>query len=107
MDKVEILKKWVNESKNIVAFTGAGVSTESGIKDFRSPDGLYNETGWTNIQHSTESGIKDFRSVDGLYHEKFEYPPETIISYSFYQKIRNISSAFTGKKCCLWGFSPM
>ena len=58
MDKIEILRKWVNESHNIVAFTGAGVSTES--------------------------GVPDFRSVDGLYSQKFEYPPETIISHSFY-----------------------
>lgn len=54
MDKIEILRKWVAESNRIVAFTGAGVSTESGIKDFRSPDGLYNETEWTNSQDSTE-----------------------------------------------------
>ena len=58
MDKIEILREWVNESHNIVAFTGAGVSTES--------------------------GVPDFRSVDGLYSQKFEYPPETIISHSFY-----------------------
>lgn len=54
MDKIEILRKWVSESKRIVAFTGAGASTESGIKDFRSPDGLYNEKRWTNTQNSTE-----------------------------------------------------
>ena len=54
MDKIEILRKWVAESNRIVAFTGAGVSTESGIKDFRSKDGLYNETGWTNSPDSTE-----------------------------------------------------
>ena len=58
MDKIETLRQWVKESKNIVAFTGAGVSTES--------------------------GVPDFRSVDGLYSQKFEYPPETIISHSFY-----------------------
>lgn len=52
--KIEILKRWIAESNRIVAFTGAGVSTESGIKDFRSPDGLYNEKGWTNSQNSTE-----------------------------------------------------
>ena len=40
MEKIEILKKWVAESCAIVAFTGAGVSTESGIPDFRSVDGL-------------------------------------------------------------------
>ena len=58
MDKIETLRQWVKESRHIVGFTGAGVSTES--------------------------GIKDFRSVDGLYHQHFEYPPETIISHSFY-----------------------
>lgn len=59
MDKIETLKKWVGESRRIVAFTGAGVSTESGIQDFRSPDGLYSE-------------------------KRFAYPPETIISHSFF-----------------------
>lgn len=54
MKKIEILKRWIEESTKIVAFTGAGVSTESGIKDFRSKDGLYNEKRWTNIQNSTE-----------------------------------------------------
>ena len=43
MNKIGKLKEMINESKNIVFFTGAGVSTESGIKDFRSKDGLYNE----------------------------------------------------------------
>ena len=55
---VETLKKWVRESRNIVFFGGAGVSTES--------------------------GVPDFRSVDGLYHQKFDYPPETILSHSFF-----------------------
>jgi NAD-dependent deacetylase len=54
------LSKWVKESNNIVFFGGAGVSTESGIPDFRSVDGLYNQT--------------------------FEYDPETIISRSFFEK---------------------
>ena len=58
MNKLETLKTWVQESNRIVFFGGAGVSTES--------------------------GIPDFRSVDGLYHQKFDYPPETIISHSFY-----------------------
>ena len=58
MDAVEQLKKWVEESKNIVFFGGAGVSTES--------------------------NIPDFRSVDGLYHQQYDYPPETILSHSFY-----------------------
>lgn len=55
MDRIEIFKKWIEESNKIVAFTGAGVSTESGIKDFRSKDGLYNEKWWTNIHDSTET----------------------------------------------------
>ena len=57
---VEMLKKWVEESDNIVFFGGAGVSTES--------------------------GIPDFRSTDGLYHQKYDYPPETILSHSFYKR---------------------
>ena len=60
MTKLEKLKKWIEESSCIVFFGGAGVSTES--------------------------GIPDFRSVDGLYNQKFEYPPETIISRSFYER---------------------
>ena len=79
MTGLETLQQWVKESNRIVFFGGEGVSTES--------------------------GIPDFRSVDGLYHQKFEYPPETIISHSFYVKIRSISSGFTGRKCCLWGLS--
>lgn len=58
MNVVEQLKKWIQESDNIVFFGGAGVSTES--------------------------KIPDFRSVDGLYHQQYQYPPETILSHSFY-----------------------
>ncbi len=54
----EELKKIIDESNNIVIFGGAGVSTES--------------------------GIPDFRSVDGLYNQKYKYPPETILSHSFF-----------------------
>ena len=54
------LKEMVDSSDNIVFFGGAGVSTES--------------------------GIPDFRSVDGLYHQKFRYPPETILSHTFYER---------------------
>ena len=61
MSGVEVLRKWVEDCGNIVFFGGAGVSTES--------------------------GIPDFRSVDGLYSQKYKYPPETILSYSFF--IRN------------------
>ena len=60
MEKTEQLRKWIEESNNIVFFCGAGVSTES--------------------------GIPDFRSVDGLYHQQYDYPPETILSHTFYRK---------------------
>ena len=106
MNKVEILKQWIKESHRIVAFTGAGVSTESGIKDFRSPDGLYNEKGWTNSHSSTESGIPDFRSVDGLYSQKFDYPPEQIISHSFYRKDPSYFFRFYREKMLPLGFAP-
>lgn len=59
-EKWQQLKDWINESDNIVFFGGAGVSTES--------------------------GIPDFRSVDGLYNQKYKYPPEQIISHSFCKK---------------------
>ena len=49
MDKIQKLQKMIDESKNIVAFTGAGISTESGLKDFRSKDGLYNKTNKYNL----------------------------------------------------------
>lgn len=58
-EAVKTLKQWIDDSDNIVFFGGAGVSTES--------------------------GIKDFRSTDGLYHMKFKYPPETMLSHSFYE----------------------
>lgn len=57
---VEQLKQWMDESKRIVFFGGAGVSTES--------------------------NIPDFRSVDGLYHQQYAYPPETILSHTFYMR---------------------
>ena len=60
MTAVDTLRKWIQESDRIVFFGGAGVSTES--------------------------GIPDFRSVDGLYNQQYKYPPETIISHSFYKK---------------------
>ena len=58
MNEIERFKELVGNSDNIVFFGGAGVSTES--------------------------GIPDFRSVDGLYNQKYDYPPETILSHSFY-----------------------
>lgn len=57
-DEIRQFVQWVKDSNNIVFFGGAGVSTES--------------------------GIPDFRSVDGLYHQEYDYPPETILSHSFY-----------------------
>ena len=59
-DKIEKFKQLINESSSIVFFGGAGVSTESGIPDFRSKDGLYNQ--------------------------KYKYPPETILSHSFFME---------------------
>lgn len=58
-EKIQKLAQWITESKNIVFFGGAGVSTESGIPDFRSADGLYNQQGYL-------------------------IPPETILSHSFF-----------------------
>lgn len=60
MNEMEQLKSWIEASENIVFFGGAGVSTES--------------------------GIPDFRSEDGLYRQQYQYPPETMISHSFYRK---------------------
>lgn len=80
MDKLETLKEWINESSRIVFFGGAGVSTES--------------------------GIPDFRSVDGLYSQKFEYPPETIISHSFYLRDPEYFFRFYREKMLPLGFEP-
>lgn len=106
MKNIDTLKQWVNENNRIVAFTGAGVSTESGIKDFRSANGLYSENWRPNDQDSTESGIPDFRSVDGLYHQKFDYPPETIISHSFYERNPEYFFRFYREKMLPLGFEP-
>lgn len=106
MDKIQTLKQWIAESSRIVAFTGAGVSTESGIKDFRSPDGIFNEKGWTNQHSSTESGIPDFRGVDGLYNQKFDYPPETIISYDFFVRNPAYFYRFYREKMMPIGYEP-
>ena len=80
MEKLETLKKWITESNRIVFFGGAGVSTES--------------------------GIPDFRSVDGLYSQKFEYPPETIISHTFYQRKPEYFFRFYREKMLPLGFEP-
>lgn len=80
MENLEKLKTWVQESKRIVFFGGAGVSTES--------------------------GIPDFRSVDGLYNQKFDYPPETIISHSFFLRNPEYFFRFYREKMLPLGFSP-
>ena len=80
MEKLDTLRKWVEESNHIVFFGGAGVSTES--------------------------GIPDFRSVDGLYRQKFEYPPEVIISHSFYQRKPEYFFDFYREKMLPLGFEP-
>lgn len=60
MNNIDVFCKWLNESSSAVFFGGAGVSTES--------------------------GIPDFRSVDGIYNSKYEYPPETILSHTFFMR---------------------
>ena len=80
MEHLETLKQWISESRRIVFFGGAGVSTES--------------------------GIPDFRSVDGLYSQKFEYPPETIISHSFYERRPEYFFRFYREKMLPLGFEP-
>lgn len=59
-EKIEKFRQMIAESRSLVFFGGAGVSTES--------------------------GIPDFRSVDGLYHQQYDYPPETILSHTFYRQ---------------------
>lgn len=76
MTEREQLQEWIRESDNIVFFGGAGVSTES--------------------------GIPDFRSVDGLYHQQYDYPPETILSHSFYvQNREEFYRFYKNKMLCL------
>ena len=75
-EAVKKLKDWIEHSDNIVFFGGAGVSTESGIPDFRSTDGLYNQ--------------------------QYDYPPETILSHSFYeQKPEEFFRFYRNKMLCL------
>ena len=78
--KLDTLKTWVDEAQKIVFFGGAGVSTES--------------------------GIPDFRSVDGLYNQKFKYPPETIISHSFFERKPEEFYEFYKEKMLPLGFEP-
>ena len=74
-DEIRTLKQWVDESSNIVFFGGAGVSTESGIPDFRSTDGLYNQ--------------------------EYDYPPETILSHSFFfSKTEEFYRFYRAKMLC-------
>ena len=78
--KLDTLKTWVDEAEKMVFFGGAGVSTES--------------------------GIPDFRSVDGLYNQKFKYPPETIISHSFFERKPEEFFEFYKEKMLPLGFEP-
>lgn len=81
MDKsIETLARWIGESDNIVFFGGAGVSTES--------------------------GIPDFRSVDGLYNQKWAYPPETILSHSFFERDPAEFYRFYHEKLVIRGAKP-
>ena len=74
MNKIDKLKEMINESKNIVFFTGAGVSTDSGIKDFRSEDGLYNEK------------------------NNYKYPPEFMLSRTcFYTDVKEFYKFYKDK----------
>ena len=74
------LKKILQHSRNLVFFGGAGVSTES--------------------------GIPDFRSVDGLFHQKFKYPPETMLSHTFYETHTAEFFAFYREKLIVHGAKP-
>lgn len=78
--QLEILRQWIQECNRIVFFGGAGVSTES--------------------------GIPDFRSTDGLYSQKFDYPPETIISHTFYLRDPEYFFRFYREKMLPLGFKP-
>lgn len=80
MNKLETLKSWIGESQSIVFFGGAGVSTES--------------------------GIPDFRSVDGLYTQKFDYPPEEIISHGFFVRDPEYFFRFYREKMLPLDFPP-
>jgi len=74
------LKQWIADSDNIVFFGGAGVSTES--------------------------GIPDFRSVDGLYRQKYKYPPETILSHTFFEENPEEFYRFYHDKLVVRGAKP-
>ena len=74
------LEELIRDSSNIVFFGGAGVSTES--------------------------GIPDFRSVDGLYHQKFDYPPEVMLSHSFFMRHTEEFYRFYREKLIVHGAKP-
>ena len=78
--KIETLKSWIEQAHRAVFFCDEGASTES--------------------------GIPDFRSVDGLYHQKFDYPPETIISRSFFDRRPEEFFKFYREKMLPLGFEP-
>ena len=79
-ENIAKLKQWIDESDNVVFFGGAGVSTES--------------------------GIPDFRSVDGLYAQKYKYPPERIISHSFFEENPEEFYRFYRDKLVIRGAKP-
>lgn len=79
-EKIAKLKAWIEESDNVVFFGGAGVSTES--------------------------GIPDFRSVDGLYNQKWKYPPETILSRTFFERDPEEYYRFHHEKLVIDGVKP-
>jgi len=78
--KIARLQEMVDECRHIVFMGGAGVSTES--------------------------GVPDFRSEDGLYHQKFKYPPETMLSHSFYRSHRAEFYKFYDEKILVEGVEP-
>ena len=79
-EKIQLLKDWIDSSDNVVFFGGAGVSTES--------------------------GIPDFRSVDGLYNQQWKYPPETILSHSFFVRYPEEYYRFHREKLVIDGVKP-
>jgi len=80
MSAIETLQEWITDSDNIVFFGGAGVSTES--------------------------GVPDFRSVDGLYNQKYDYPPETILSHTFFRRKPEEFFKFYRDKLLIEGIEP-
>ena len=80
MDNIQQLIQWIDGSDRIVFFGGAGVSTES--------------------------GIPDFRSVDGLYHQQWDDPPETILSHTYYERYPEKFFAFYRAKLLCEGAKP-